>query len=259
VLPSKSMLGDFLRRSSIALRAFSDIANWREVLPRGARGDAVTEIQLRDGTMITATVENALWPHFSDIWYHLAYTKYCLLPENSLVVDIGANVGVFSLFAARKARTVFALEPASANFARLTQNVSRARNIVPLNLACGGKDGQAALDLSINPVSFSLVSKGQSEHRETVTVIALNTLFERFKITECDFLKLDCEGSEFDILLGSDPSLMKRVKRIAMEYHDHLSQRFSHKDIIKELRALGFLTRVYNQHGTYGMIAAARP
>lgn len=249
----------FIRRSKIALRAFSDIANWREVLPRGARGDAVTEIRLRDGTVITAPVENALWPHFSDIWYHLAYTKYCPLSANSVVVDIGANVGIFSLFAARKARMVYALEPASCNFARLTQNVSRARNIVPLNMACSGKDGRAALDLRINPVSFSLVSDGPSTNCETVTVIALNTLFERYKIAECDFLKLDCEGSEFDILLNSDPSLMKRVQQIAMEYHDHLSEKFSHKDIVEKLEGLGYRTRVYNQHGTYGMIAAARP
>ena len=247
------------RRSKIALLAFFDIANWLEVLPRGARGDAVTEIRLRDGSIITAPVENALWPHFSDIWYHLAYTKYCPLPEGSLVVDVGANVGLFSLFAARKARIVYALEPASTNFARLTKNVSRTRNIVPLNLACSGKDGQAVLDLSINPVSFSLVDSGRAGSHETVTMISLSTLFERFNITECDFLKLDCEGSEFDIILGSDPALIKRIRRIAMEYHDHLSQKFSHKDIVEKLSALGFGIRVYNRHDTYGMIAATRP
>jgi len=102
-----------LRRASIAARAFWDIANWREVLPRGAKGRPVTEIRLRRGAVIKATAEHALWPHFSDIWYHRSYTHHFALPSGSLVVDIGANVGVFSLFAARKARVVYALEPSS--------------------------------------------------------------------------------------------------------------------------------------------------
>jgi hypothetical protein len=79
---------DFLRRARIAGHAFSDIANWREVLPRAAAGKSVTEIRLRNGLTITAPPENALWPHFSDIWYHLSYTKHCAILPNSLVVDL---------------------------------------------------------------------------------------------------------------------------------------------------------------------------
>jgi len=83
-------------------------------------------------------------------------------------------------------------------------------------------------------------------------------LFERFNISRCDFLKLDCEGSEFDIILDSDPSLWCRVTRIVMEYHDHVSDRFSHRDLLQKLETLGFRTTAYNANGTYGMIAAVR-
>ena len=248
----------FFRRARIATHAFSDIANWREVLPRAASGESVTEIRLRDGSIIIAPAENALWAHFSDIWYHLSYTKHCQIPPDGLIVDIGANVGVFSLFAARHARVVYALEPASSNFSRLISNVSRARNIVPLNLACAAQDGHGVLDLSINPVSFSLLTSGSPGKQESVDVVTLGTLFKRFNISCCDFLKLDCEGSEFDIILDSDPSLWCRVKRIVMEYHDHLSERFSHRDLLQKLEELGFRTTVYNVNGTYGMIAAVR-
>jgi FkbM family methyltransferase len=248
-----------LRRASIAARAFCDIANWPQVLPRGAKGRPVTEIRLRRGAVIRATAEHALWPHFSDIWYHRSYTKHFALPAGALVVDIGANVGVFSLFAARKAKIVYALEPSSRNFSLLRANTASAGNIVPLNLACAGLDGEASLDVSSNPVSFSLSAGGASTHRETVGVISLASLFERYRIDSCDFLKLDCEGSEFEIILDSEPALIRRIRRIVMEYHDHHSIRYTHHDLLQALRQLGFDAVAYNPAGTFGMIAAIQP
>jgi len=118
--------------------------------------EPVTEIRLRNGSVLTDPAENRLWPTFSDIWYHAAYASHCAIPEDAVVVDIGANVGAFSLFAARVARVVYSLEPASSNFSRLVSNVSRALKIVPLKLACAAQDGRLSLDLSSDAVSFSL-------------------------------------------------------------------------------------------------------
>jgi FkbM family methyltransferase len=250
-------MSGFFMRTKIASLAFLDIANWREVLPRAAAGETVTEIRLRDGTVITAPPENALWPHFSDVWYHYTYTKRRPIPRGALVVDIGANVGVFSLFAARTARMVYALEPASSNFSRLVANTSRVQSIVPMQLACGGEDGSAALDLSTNPVSFSLMTHSP-EKSETVEVITLASLFDRLKITRCDFLKLDCEGAEFDIILNSAPTLIRGIPRIVMEYHDYLSERFSHRDLLQRLESLGFRVTTYNQREASGIIEAIR-
>ena len=252
------MKADILRRAKIAGQAFWDVANWRQVLPRASAGKTVTEIRLRRGPVISATPEHSLWPHFSDILYHQSYTKHFSIPSGSLVVDVGANVGVFSLFAARTARIVYALEPSSANFSLLRSNTARAKNIVPLNLACARADGDASLDVGSDPVSFSLAGNGSPCQRETVGVISLATLFERYKIERCDFLKLDCEGCEFEIVLESDPVLMRRIDRIVMEYHDHRSNRFSHRDLLQALERLGFEVVLYNSNGTYGMIAAIR-
>jgi FkbM family methyltransferase len=251
-------VASFLRRARIAACAFTDIANWREILPLASRGEDVTEIRLRDGTVISAPPEAALWPHFSDVWYHSAYTKHCAIPAGAVVVDVGANVGVFSLFAARHAREVYALEPASSNFSRLVQNVRPARNVVPLQFACGAQDGEATLDLSGIPVTFSLKTSS-SMKSELVKVIGLESLFSRYDIRQCDYLKLDCEGAEFDIVLDSAPSVFSRVHRIVMEYHDELSDRATHRNLSERLQSLGFKTTEYNPNGTHGMIAAIRP
>lgn len=250
---------NFFRRAKIAGQAFLDLANWREVLPRAASGKTITKIQLRSGSVLTASPETALWPHFSDVWYHCSYTKFCPIPPNSLVVDVGANVGVFSLFAARSARLVYALEPASSNYSRLVPNTSQVENIVPLNYACAARDGRRSLDVSGSPVTFSLMTSSSATTQESVNVISLATLFERFGIDRCDYLKLDCEGAEFEIILESDLSLLNRLQRIVMEYHDHLSNKYSHVDLLERLKMLGFQAFSYNPNSTYGMIAAIRP
>lgn len=249
----------FFRRARIASEAFLDIGNWREVLPRAATGETVTKIRLRRGPTIRASAEHTLWPIFSDIWYHSAYTKHHAIPRNGIVVDVGANVGVFSVFASRVARCVYALEPAPSNFRQLVSNVSNVQNIVPLNLACAAQDGRAELDLCLDAVSFSLKTTGLPDKRMSVEVVCLETLFARCGIVWCDFLKLDCEGSEFDILFESNPTIFKRIGCIAMEYHDHLSSRFSHQDLLQRLNTLGFAANAYNPNGTLGMIAGVRP
>jgi FkbM family methyltransferase len=249
----------FFRRVRIAGQAFSDLANWSEVLPLAASGKAVTKIQLRSGSTLTAPPETGLWPHFSDVWYHRSYTKFCAIPSDSLVIDVGANVGVFSLFAARFARLVYAIEPAASNYARLVQNTSRVGRIVPLNCACAARDGRGYLDVSGSPVAFSLMTSSSVDTQEPVEVVSLASLFERHRIERCDYLKLDCEGAEFEIILEADPSILNRVRRIVMEYHDHLSNRYSHLDLLEKLKTLGFQASDYNRNGTYGMIAAFRP
>ena len=165
---------------------------------------------------------------------------------------------MFSLFAARFARVVYALEPASSNYSRLVENTSRVHNIVPLKCACAAHDGSGSLDVSGIPVTFSLLTSSSAATQESIDVISLATLFERYTIDRCDFLKLDCEGAEFEIILQADPSVLNRVRTIVMEYHDHLSN-YSHVDLLEKLKRLGFQASSYNSNGTYGMIAASRP
>jgi Methyltransferase FkbM domain len=78
----------------------------------------------------------------------------------------------------------------------------------------------------------------------------------QIQMIDDNFLKLDCEGCEFGIIMGLDAALVCRISRIVMEYHNHLSKQFSHRDLVEKLATFGFRTVVYNSNGTYGMIAA---
>ena len=59
------------------------------------------------------------------------------------------------------------------------------------------------------------------------------------KIDAIDFLKVDCEGAEYDILLNLDDHLLSRIKKIAMETHDDVNEH-RHGELVEFLRAHGF-------------------
>ena len=61
-----------------------------------------------------------------------------------------------------------------------------------------------------------------------VDCITLKKLFDDYKIDRCDLLKIDCEGSEYDILLTTDAATMAKVGEIIMEYHSFTSYSVDH-------------------------------
>src|SRR6266508_6011309 len=57
------------------------------------------------------------------------------------------------------------------------------------------------------------------DHYEIVKAVSLKDIFDAHAVEQCDFLKLDCEGAEYDILFSLAVDYFRRIKRIAMEYH----------------------------------------
>ena len=80
-----------------------------------------------------------------EIWHENCYHTLGELQPGDVVVDLGANQGVFSLFAAQKGARVFAIEPDARNFEVLLRNIERnglEERIVPFNFAIGQTSGE---------------------------------------------------------------------------------------------------------------------
>jgi len=83
------------------------------------------------------------------------------------------------------------------------------------------------------------------------------------RISKINFLKLDVEGAEFDIILKTPKNVFKKIDKIVMEYHDFTAKENNHKEIVSFLAECGFKTTV---SGTFleskifraGMILAKR-
>jgi len=185
-------------------------------------------LQHRNGIRIGVT-SHANWYVFSEVFFRQLYTEsgQKLLPGNT-IIDIGANIGCFSLLAARKvgpSGRVFAIEPDPETYQQLVENIKRnnATNITPCRLAIGEANGEATIFRHENSLFSSLHNEvdGRPINGEKA-VIALQTL-ERFmdenNVRTCDYLKLDCEGSEYAIIRSLTPSSAERIAQITMEVH----------------------------------------
>jgi hypothetical protein len=78
-------------------------------------------------------------------------------------------------------------------------------------------------------------------------------------LEQIDFLKIDCEGAEGPILQSTPNSYLKRIRKIALEFHDHLSE-LNHKDIQNILKGAGFNIRLkWDEKSPFGYIYAWCP
>ena len=158
--------------------------------------------------------------------------------KNSTVIDIGGNIGMFSLLALEhQASKILAIEPQKTNFQQLKSNVQDYPEIVPINLAVYNQDNQT---LNINDQgSCSSIYQGG----DPVATIKLQTLLDQHQITSTDMImKIDCEGAEYDILPDCSDQLLRRFKIIMMELHTDNHPIHKGTDLIyQKLQNAGFV------------------
>ena len=147
---------------------------------------------------------------------------YGKITSGGCVVDIGANIGVFSLYAAHygKSGRVLAYEPNSESYGYLLNNIKAnhlEQIIVPHHLAVTGA-GQRTVKFPKKSSMYNAIIEGESNMDfEEVKTTSLPAMFSG--IGKIDLLKLDCEGAEYDILMKSNRNVFDRVSAIRMEYH----------------------------------------
>lgn len=241
-------LGQYLKIASTLMRGGATLSSVVLYPLRARMLGSKRQIDLRNGLSITAPADEWLWWLFQEVWVNATYKPlgFSFAP-GQVIVDIGAHVGVFTLWAATacpEAR-VFAVEPTPATFEFLRRNIeaNRLQNVELLQCACGGADGHATLYARGAPSMNTLYTRDLlgSSFRPLVQtpVVALDTLFSRFGVSHCDFLKLDCEGAEYEILLCAKPETLRSIGRIALEYHVGLAGN-QPRELVDFLRGHGF-------------------
>jgi len=184
------------------------------------------------------------------------------LQNNWTIIDIGAGLGDFTVYAAQRSPNgrVLAYEPFPESFALLQQNVALndLQNVEAQPCAIAEKPGALALNIGLGEaVQHSTTQAGAAAIE--VQAITLQQVFDEHGLDRCDFLKIDIEGGEYAILRGMDDRLLKRVQRIALEYHDNTSAG-QHAELVRLLQASGFQVQVHPNpvHGYLGYLYATR-
>lgn len=179
------------------------------------------------------------------------------------VVDVGAHIGSFALLASARCARVIACEPSPSNFRMLSENIAcnHVENITALQMCVAGASGTRELFLDThNAARNGLYGVGYSV---SVLAITLTELFKQHTITQCDFLKIDCEGAEYEIIESALPKTLAQIKKIAMEYHlppyfGLDKTKHSIASLVQKLESAGFSVTIIPENKLRGLLFARR-
>lgn len=150
------------------------------------------------------------------------YDRPLPMCEGMRVVDIGANIGAFSVKAARAVGAegnVLAIEPELSNFRIIVRNlqVNHLKNVDAHNVALGGAAGERILNIYERQGDHSFYERpGRKVGIQRVETETLDRLLEGMR-WKPDFIKLDSEGAGLEILRGAELTLASAHPAIAME------------------------------------------
>lgn len=163
------------------------------------------------------------------------------------VLDLGANMGVFALYvASRSPAMVHCFEPESTNYEVLQRNlaVNRAR-AKAYRMALSTSCGTGHLSLEGSSAEYALGrAQGKSE---AVECVDWDRLFEVTGIRAFDFVKMDIEGAELEILESTSDECLRRIGALSMEWH-HATEKLER--LAGRLRGLGFEVSPESVHST---------
>lgn len=170
----------------------------------------------RDGSPTDAIVVRETWV---ENVYQLADSDL----EGGTVVDIGANIGAVSIYAAARGARVIAVEPEPSNADMLRRNIALNGydgQILCHQLAVTDRAGHAFIAPNHGG---SRLTSGSGWEVETVT---LDQLFVLAAVDDCSVLKIDVEGAEYDIIAGASMDTLARVRFLTLEFDAAPDDRF---------------------------------
>ena len=244
----------------------------------GAIDIASSSFRLPNGMTIEHFNEVETAHFYEDIFEHRNYLKHGItLGDKPCVLDVGANIGLFSLFILSEfpdAR-VYAFEPAPPNYGLLCKNTQPYRDrFVPFNL--GLSDAAREATFTFYPFSTGMssfygdraeeqdvllgimrnqIKRGETQIEELLprfeelseqrfasrsfvcNLETLSSVVEKHAVERIDLVKIDVQKAELDVLRGIEDRHWPRIRQVVMEVHDLRGQK---EQVVDLLRGHGF-------------------
>lgn len=209
------------------------------------------EIKLKNGLNLSVNQKEGDLCTLYEIFINEDYKFLNNYHEEIKILDIGANIGYFSLYASKRfpRGNVYSFEPFPSTYNRLLGNISNnnIKNIQTFPYAISDKKGKVNF-YSIDWAGCNTLLPGKFDEGlyklTEVDCLKFSDIFEITGVNEFDFAKIDCEGSEYQIFLNSDPAFIKKVKEYVIEVH--LDKIYKSSDLISKFKELGYQTVLDN-------------
>ncbi len=199
-----------------------------------------------------------------EIWLKHVYgpDDFLAYEDGETLVDIGSHIGIFARYYVSlcPSSRIVCCEPVPDNFRILRENLSGTRRdrIELLQVAVSGHEGEGVIHIDpANTGGHSLVSgDGPAIAVRTTTI---GKILSQESIKGRIFLKIDCEGSEYEILESMAPGQLQRITKMAIEYHlPPLGPPDGDRVLARLLEASGFAVRYGSRYLTTGILLARR-
>jgi len=171
------------------------------------------------------------------------------IKPSTVTIDVGANIGYYALYCAKKGKFVHAIEPVKANCIRLDENMklNGYSNYKIYNLAIGSENGLSEFHMSahsncgrINAEFHEVKNFTSSFQVETMT---LDDFCKKEGIKKIDFVKMDVEGYETEIIKGAKKTLenMPKGSMLFVEIHPkYIKDKTQLDSMLKTIEDSGF-------------------
>lgn len=194
-----------------------------------------------------------------------------VLELGMVFVDLGANIGLYTLFAARRvgpSGKVLAVEPSQREFGRLQRHVARNRlgNVSCGRVAVSDHRGEAELLVATEEHAGhntlgSFAYDVQARGREPVTLARLDDLVESAGLDRVDVVKLDVEGAELPALQGALETIKRYSPMLLLELADRtLEKQGTHsRQVWQLLQDLGYTLHDFDAKSGLLRVAERKP
>ena len=194
-------------------------------------------IETKKGVKILLRVNSTDLMALTHVWLIEEYAKKNFdIKSSDTVIDIGAHIGLFTLHASQNCKNgnIYSYEPVKENFNVLKENITinNLKNVKIFNLAVSKSNSTIKLFMNNDESGHSMFSK--SSENIIVNSTSLMKIFDENNIKKCNFLKLDCEGAEYEIIKNLPLEYFQKIDKLVIEYH----MADSHPEFLIELKEI---------------------
>lgn len=172
--------------------------------------------------------------------------------ENDVVIDCGANIGIFSAIASKKNAVSYAFEPSKRIRDRYTDVTAKENgSIIVCPFALGNENGTVFFENNTSSIGSSKLGTENSENVEEVQITKLDDYVESNGINQIDFIKADIEGAERDMLTGATRILKEMAPKLAICTYHNPDDKEVLENIVRKANPHYIITHSYKKMYAY--------